>query len=537
MVSRATSLDNHDQTLAVSLVFSASGTTLHELRGQVTRSRLTAPPVDLIGPAVTILGVANFGTSTTSPTARALDLAEAIYAVSHQSGQHVLKVGADFLFNALDIDFPGALQGSYTFTNLASFVAGQYSQFQQAFGERLQPQRNPNLGVYAQDEWRPRANVTLTAGLRYDLQWLPAPIRVDANNVSPRLGLAWANADRRILVRANAGLYYDRIPLRAVSNALQRDGEKYTVAVLAPGQSGAPVFPAVATSFPENVLVSITTIDQKIAASRSLTAGGEVERDLGWSVVAAGYQYVRTRGLIMSRNINVLTLSPQEAALRGVPNLGRPDPRYGNIGQFASLGRSRYDGVTLSWAVNRSRGAIRGSYSFGKAFDDAGNFFFSQPQNAGDIGADWGPSDNDQRHRLSLSGRIAGPRAGPGLRQVFGGWEVAAIYGYTSALPFNVLAGVDRNGDTNNNDRPAGVGRNSARGFDFSVLDVRFGRRVTVARATLEVLVEVFNALNRANFLVPNNVFGTGATPRPGFGQPTDAADPRQIQFGLRVGF
>ena len=47
------------------------------------------------------------------------------------------------------------------------------------------------------------------------------------------MGVAWSPGDGRTVVRASAGLYYDRVPLRATSNALQRDGSKYRVAVLA----------------------------------------------------------------------------------------------------------------------------------------------------------------------------------------------------------------------------------------------------------------------------------------------------------------
>jgi hypothetical protein len=53
----------------------------------------------------------------------------------------------------------------------------------------------------------------------------------------------------------------------------------------------------------------------------------------------------------------------------------------------------------------------------------------------------------------------------------------------------------------------------------------------------LEALIEGFNVFNRANLQLPNNVFGSGTTPLPNFGQPTGAADPRQLQFGLRLSF
>ncbi len=53
----------------------------------------------------------------------------------------------------------------------------------------------------------------------------------------------------------------------------------------------------------------------------------------------------------------------------------------------------------------------------------------------------------------------------------------------------------------------------------------------------METIVEGFNVLNRANYQAPNNVFGTERTPLPSFGLPTAAADPRQVQLGLRLTF
>jgi hypothetical protein len=56
-------------------------------------------------------------------------------------------------------------------------------------------------------------------------------------------------------------------------------------------------------------------------------------------------------------------------------------------------------------------------------------------------------------------------------------------------------------------------------------------------RFRIEAMAEAFNALNRVNWQLPNNIFGTGTTPLPAFGQATAAGDPRQLQLGLRVGF
>ena len=185
--------------------------------------------------------------------------------------------------------------------------------------------------------------------------------------------------------------------------------------------------------------------------------------------------------------------------------------------------------------------AQRLSYTFSKAIDDAGNFFFSTPQDNFNLRDDRGLSDNDQRHRLTISGSLQAPKASGKqsfFRRAVAGFELNYIYTYASRLPFNIVTGSDRNFDTNNNDRPLGVGRNSGRGFDFASFDLRLARRFGVAeKLNLELIAEGFNLFNRANYSVPNNNYGTGAQPPATFGQPTAASPARRVQLGAQFRF
>ena len=539
-ISRGSGLDDTDQTVQVSNVTTLSSRTVNEARFQYTNSRLSAPVNDTVGPAVGISGVANFGTATFSPLARDINLFEAVDNISTQLDTHSLKAGGNVLYNRLNIVFPGAFEGVYNFTSLNNFLNGNYSTFQQAFGVPDQFQSNPNFGVFIQDEWRARRDLTINAGLRYDVQYLPNPIETDGNNFSPRLGVVYAPGDRKTVIRASFGLYYDRIPLRATSNALQRDGSKYIVAQLAPAQPGAPAFPNVLSIQPATLPTkpNITRIDPNIEVSYSQQANLQIERELPWdAVLSVGYLHLRAQHLILSRNVNV----PTAPASAGIPNLGRPDPNWGNISRFESAGNSYYDGMVVSFNQRASRWAtLRMSYTLSKTIDDAGNFFFSSVQNNFNIRDDRGLSDNDQRHRLVLSGTFEAPQQAKTteVQRLLRGFQFGYIFTYASRLPFNVLLGSDRNFDTNFNDRPVGVGRNTGRGFDFASLDLRLSRRLRLTeRVDLQLLAEGFNVLNRANFGVPNNTFGSGVNPLPTFREPTAAFDPRQFQFGMKVSF
>ncbi|MDT4898915.1 MAG: hypothetical protein QOH25_3992 [Acidobacteriota bacterium] len=540
-VSRGASLDNRDQTAAIGNVTTLSPRSINEARFQFTRSRLHAPVNDEIGPAVNISGVASFGTATFSPTARSIDLYELVDNISVQRGAHSLKGGVDFLYNRVNVTFPGALQGVYTFTSLQNFLNGTYSSFQQAFGAPSQFQSNPNIGLFLQDEWRPRRDLTLNAGWRYDAQFLPDPIRTDTNNFAPRLGFAFSPGDRKTVVRASFGIYFDRLPLRAVSNALQRDGSKYIVVQLSPAQEGAPLFPDVLAAQPSTLLTkpNVTRIDPGIKNSYSEQINFQVERELFRdSSLSVGYIHLRGLHLILSRNTNV----PRFPASTGVPNLGRPDPNLGNISRYESSGDACYNALVLAFNKRASNWtSLRVSYTLSKAIDDAGNFFFSSPQDNFNIRDDRGLSDNDQRHRLTISGSFEAPHIAnraSHFRRALEDFQLSYIFSFASALPFNPLTGSDRNFDTNFNDRPTGVARNTGRGFDFASLDLRLSRKFHFTeRLGLEAIIEGFNVLNRSNFQIPNNTYGTGQTPLPSFGRPTAASDSRQIQLGLRLSF
>ena len=100
-VSRGSGLDAHDETIQIGNYTNFSSETLNELRAQFTRSRLSAPINDSIGPAINISGVANFGTATVSPLARNISLFEITDNLRKRFGDHSLKGGFDFLHNGV----------------------------------------------------------------------------------------------------------------------------------------------------------------------------------------------------------------------------------------------------------------------------------------------------------------------------------------------------------------------------------------------------------------------------------------------------
>jgi hypothetical protein len=552
-VTASAGLDNTDQTIAFSNIATLSSRTVNETRGQFTYSNLHALPTDPIGPAVSISGVASFGTLSGSPTGRLNKLYEIVDSISHQAGAHALKAGVSFLYNDVTIAFPRSIRGSYSFSSLTNFLQGTYnnSGFTQTFGNTVVSQTNPNAGFYAQDEWKVNPRLTVNLGVRYDLQFLQS-IATDTDNLSPRAGFAWSPfASRRTVVRGSFGLFYDRVPLRALANALLSSGNTTTIGSasqvsvsLSPSQTGAPIFPNILPSagLPSGVLVNFSTMDPHMQNAYSEQGSLEIERQLGErSTLSIGYQHLRGLHLIVSVNQNVPT-----CVASGNNNGCRPNPNYGNNSQYSSLADSHYDGLHVSFVQRPVRwGNYRISYTWSKALDNVGEFFFSAPIDNFNIWRDYGRSDDDQRHRMVFDGTIHTSMAPAKTvwERVSHGFQLSGMLQYYSALPLNITSGVNTVQGTAA--RPlvngAFIGRNTGIGNDFFSVSTRLSRAVVLGeRLRLELMAEAFNALNHRNNLTLNGTFGAGTyptNPLPSFGQITAVNDPRSVQLALRLRF
>ena len=352
--SASAGLDDTDQTVALGNVATLSAHLVNETRGQFTYSNLHASPADAMGPAVSISGVASFGTLSGSPTARENKLYEVADNLSYQSGAHAFRVGEDFLYNSDTIGFPRSIRGAYTFSSLANFLSGTYnsSGFTQTFGNTVVSQTNPNVGFYAQDEWKVAPRLTLNFGLRYDLEFLKS-IATDTNNVSPRAGFAWAPLkSRKLVVRGGFGLFYDRVPLRALANALLSGGNTTVIGPnsqesvsLSPAQAGAPVFPNIITALPAGALVNFSTMNTHMQNAYSEQGNLEIEQQLGADMtLSVGYQHLRGLHLIVSVNQNVPT-----CAAAATNNGCRPHSGFANNSQYQSLADSHYEGLHISF--------------------------------------------------------------------------------------------------------------------------------------------------------------------------------------------
>jgi hypothetical protein len=371
------------------------------------------------------------------------------------------------------------------------------------------------LALFTQDEWRTPSQVTLNLGLRWDYQAAPG-VSHEIGKVSPRLGVAWAlGKTGRTVLRASYGLYYDQVFLRMAHDA---EAAKTTVQ----WQLDNPGYPdplgenTLRTTGPITPLRNTVRLADDLLAPYTAQATVGAQREIGFGIaVSADGVLARGYHLFFTHDLNYPDLTD--------PARARPDPSVGKIAEVQSRGHSRYHALQVSVEKRHThRYSFTAAYTLSSSQGDTEDYdFVAQDQR--NQAEEWGPSLGDARHRLAGSVNVDVPL---GLR-------VTAITTAQSALPYNVTTGVDTNRDGYVTDRPAGLGRNAARGAAFWQTNARLSKAFRIQSTRFEVLAEVFNLANRPNWTMYDGKRSNVMT----FGRPTASGDPRQVQLGIRVDF
>lgn len=493
-------------------------------------------------------------------------------------------------------------------TGVQAFNVNLPTVYQQGFGESGFNSWSHRYSFFGQDTWKVRPNFTLNFGVRYYLENDVDPVPLDKNNVQPRIGFSWDPwSDGKTAIRGGYGIYVGQVDNQIVNvvNELSGAGDPSNInIVLATATSSALGLP---TSF----AIYQTLLAQGVIGNRTITAADllqfnvvpgpgkplevrfrigpnyenpvtqqasvAVQRDLG-----AGYglevSYLFSRGAHITRNhdINGFKQSGPVSPLSGTPTFIRfPGPGQTTDflnpfrlqdNNYESTANSFYHAGTIQLIKRFSQNyAINANYTFSKTIDEVTDFNSDfSAQNMIDLRADRALSAFDQRHRFVFSGVFASPLKGnSAMERILGDWVLSPIFIAGSGRPFNVLLGIDANGDgVSTRDRPcirpaadqpcnpnSNLGRNTGIGEAFYQVDMRLARRFTFAESKyVELTFEAFNLLNHTNFIGINNVIGTtpltdgrprgieGRAPTQPFGF-TAAAPARQLQFGARFNF
>jgi hypothetical protein len=421
-----------------------------------------------------------------------------------QKGMHTLKFGGRLRHVSIEDIAPGNFNGQWIFTGgitgLTSLqryqrtlqlmqqgftqaqiraLGGGAAQFSISTGDPLATVSQYDFEPYVQDDWRYRPNLTISFGLRYEIQ----------NNASsklgfaPRFALAWspgaANSTRppKMVIRVGTGIFYNRFGEGSTLAANRFNGVKVQQFIFA--ESANPLVatdPATLTllnSFrcqdgsatPDCVTIvpsivgasplqqSITRIAPDLRVPTVYVAGGQLERQLPHNfTLTVGAYAIRILHVIRTRDIN----APIPGTISNAnPGGIRPNPAIGEVNQIEATGRFHQEQMIVGFNSRLNpQFSISGNYFLRKTTNDTdGQGSTAMPRNSYDVSDEWGRAQSDVRHQFSVFGTYNNPKL---WKLIFSPFIVAS-----SAPPFNITTGIDSNLDRAFTDRPSFAGANA----------------------------------------------------------------------------
>ncbi len=289
---------------------------------------------------------------------------------------------------------------------------------------------------FLQDDFRLRQNLTISLGLRQELQGnLP-----DRFNLGPRFSVAWSpTKNRKTTIRAGGGLFFNRLTTNVYETILRFDGVTQQSVIIR-----NPLWP---DPFAGNPVIEVRNtvkrvLDPNLQAPYTVNFTTSVEHQFPQKI-AVSITHVYTRGVhfFRSRNINA------PLGLTGV----RPDPTQGNINQLESSATSRNNSFLFRADRRLSKSfSIFSNYTLSWTNSDADSPF-ALPADSYNLRPEWGRAFTDRRHSFFVGGTVTLPQ----------GFRLSPFVQAISGAPFNISTGQDDNRDTIINDRPAGINRNS----------------------------------------------------------------------------
>ena len=479
-----------------------NATTVNETRFQFSRSRSKSLGGTAI-PTLNVSGAFAGGGPSVGAASSTTSRWELQNFTQIQKGMHTIKFGGRLRHVSTSDIGPSNFNGQWIFaggvtgqTSLQRYqrtlqlmqqgltqaqirvLGGGSAQFSISTGNPLATVSQYDIEPYVQDDWRIRPNLTLSFGLRYEIQ----------NNASskfdfaPRLAMAWspgaANSTRppKTVVRFGTGIFYNRFGEGSTLQANRYNGinvQQFTFAESAnPLVATDPATLAVLNSFrcadgsaTPNCVTALPNIAGASPVQQSIwrvtpnlqiptvyVAGGQVERQLPHNfTVSVGAYAIRILHVIRARDIN----APLPGTITNAnPGGVRPNPATGEVNQYEASGRFHQQQMFVGFNSRLNpQFSLSGSYVLSKTTnntDGQGGGLF--PRDSYNLDGEWGRGAGDVRHRFSVFGTYNNPKL---WKLTFSPFIVAS-----SAPPFTITTGIDSNLDRQFTDRPSFAGAN-----------------------------------------------------------------------------
>jgi len=408
-------------------------------------------------PAVVVEGAFTGGGNTIGTTREHQDTYEFQDNASIETGNHFLHFGGRYRAIRAATSSMAGFNGQFIFSSLEDYTAGQSGQFSMTLGTPKVSVLVQDAGLYVEDDWKFRPDMTLSYGMRYEGQTGIG----DHADFAPRFSYSWAIGETKdkapkAVIRAGTGIFYARFTPDLSLRARRLDGILQRGYVI----ENPDFYPEIPNEdeLQKIVLPTVYRISPLIHAPYLVQSGISIEKTF-FKKLSVSANYLHTRGVdqLLTRNINA-----------PLPGTYPADPVYPfsttqNIYQYESEGASKSNSLIVNSRMRAKHFDFFSNYTlaFTKA-NTAGAANF--PSNQYDLHVDWGRAANDVRHHAYMGSHIDLP------------WKFVLLpfLVYESGVPFNITTGIDRNGDAQFNDRPAfatDLSRPSVYRTRFGILD------------------------------------------------------------------
>jgi Carboxypeptidase regulatory-like domain/TonB-dependent Receptor Plug Domain len=407
--------------------------------------------------------------------------------------------------------------------------------------------------------------------------WNNSLLQARPLRLAPRIGLAWALPDHKTVIRSGFGIYTNQAAYNIIQNAVLNLPFYFSKSLTVPAGVLIPPFTT------ENILNNPTGS----VSANNLNHDFKIEYNNVWNL-SVQHSFSSSTSF-QAEYIGSYTVHADNQALQnlfpsglatGNPLRVRPIPQMSGFTTISWDGWEKYNALALTFTQRVWRGlTVYSTYTWSKALDDASNPGADNagpnvPQDPNNYAAEKGPSDFDHRNRFVTSFLYQIPflKSSEGwVHTAFGEWQVGGIWTLQSGAPFtvNLNNDNDNNGTPVNSQRPNFVcdpnngpktpakwfattcfsqpaplsygtaGRNTVIGPGLDNFDATIQKEFPVREhIKLNFRLDIFDFLNHPNFNAPvgsGRTFST-ATNSP-FGSITNAQDPREMQFSLRLVF
>ena len=443
-----------EHTLQISDTQVLSTKVVNETRFQYLRENSQQVPFST-DPAITVLGAFTGGGSSGGTSRDRQQHYELQNYTSMALGSHFLKFGGRLrAVHDVSVSANG-FNGTWLFQDLNAYCAPCLAPNIQPLPFQYSVNAVPgatastiptvavnvvDAGLYVQDDWRLRPNVTVSYGLRFETQNAIG----DHGDWAPRVSFAWGigggqKTAAKTVLRAGVGLFYDRFSEGNVLQADRLNGvtQLQYIATANLNYPNTPSASELQASSP-----STYQIDPRLRAPYIMQEAVSLERQISKSATLT-VSYLNSRGFrqLLTRNINAPlpgTYDPSN------PGSGvRPDGTSANIFQYATEGIFRQNQLIVNSNIRAgAKLTLFGYYTLNDVHSNTSGGF---PYNQYDLNGDYGRAGYDIRHRLFLGGSISAPY----------GFRLSPFMIVSSGSPYNITIGQDVNGDSITNDRPA----------------------------------------------------------------------------------